>query len=133
MSGFQFNVGNTYSFSTLAPAILGETYSTVQLVGEMDFKRAMKEQDVQAKHRQIFPLLPPGTPDDPRQYTYLVFRDLQDRETVLGYPWIDQNTIVVATSQTLNLTIPNMTQQQAQNVSDALRLMGIRTFTLTLT
>lgn len=132
MSITSFQVGAMYSFNTVAPAIIGSTYKNLTLIGQTTYDIASVMDQIEIKHRQIFPLLPSGTPDNYTLYDYLVFKDSVNNKYVFGIPWIDSNTIIQSNAGTLTLTLPNANNRDIKNLSDIMNLGGYKNYTIDL-
>jgi hypothetical protein len=126
-----FEVGTTYSFDTLAPGILGASFKNVRLLGKNRYEVARVFGRIDQMHRQVYPELPPGIPDDPKEYLYLLFIDSQGAKILLGEPWIDASSVVTSGALTLTITVPNANSQDITTISRSLTLMGYQGFSVT--
>lgn len=93
------------NFNTYAPDLLGNNFQRVQIKGFLDHKSAFQYIDVPAKHANVFPYLPPGTPNDFTKYLYVKVQFPNGKEDVLGVPWINQSTLQVVEETTFLITI----------------------------
>lgn len=126
-----FNVQSTYSFDTLAPAILGARFNRAVMLGELSFELAVKDANVLLHYRQIYPSLPPGTPDNPKLAKYFVFRTESGPLVTLCEQWIDLASVVLV--EGINFTV-NFTQglpSDVNNIRDLLSAAGYNNFTIT--
>ena len=128
---YNFEIGKVYSFGTLAPALLGAVFDKVTVLGIIDYHIATSFLNVDLYHRRIYPLLPNGTVDNPKKFTYLLVKTESGIQTVLAYEWIEENTIELIDAVTLTVTIPNVSNSDATKVRDALTLLGFLNFTIT--
>ncbi len=128
---YNFVIGQTYTFNTLAPAILGANFQNVKLVAILDYNTAMKFNNVAQQNQVILPLLPKGTPTDPSQYVYLLFSTQSNTTVLLAYNWIDPSSIAQSQSISLNITVNNVGTPDITTISNALSLMGYTTFKIT--
>jgi hypothetical protein len=88
----QFVPGQVYSFNVVSP-ILG-SFKNVTVESEATARAAAGYNvDIYATHKNVFSLLPPGTPNNAAAYNYLVVRLANGAETVLGLPWIIENSV----------------------------------------
>lgn len=122
------DINHHYSFSVYANSILGTNYRNARLVSTLDYRRALKYDNIVLQHSRIFPYLPPGTPEDSTKYTYYLF-EVNGKEKVLADVWIDQTSVVLSTGVDHTLRLINVTNSQFTMVRDQLRLLGI-TFTV---
>lgn len=125
-----FRVQSTYSFDTLAPAILGSQFLNATMVGELSYELAMGRENVALKYRQIFPALPPGTTDSPTKARYFVFKTESGELTVLCDQWI--NLATVTEIKAVNFTV-YFVQGQPEDIIVVRQLLsaaGFNNFTI---
>lgn len=125
-----FVVGNNYTFNTLAPAVLGASFINAKVIGIVGYDIAVTMMNIDLKQRAVYPMLPAGTPNDASKYTYLLLQTQSGSKTVIALEWIDQNTIQIVNSVTLEVTIPNANPTDAREVSQMLSLLGYSGFTI---
>lgn len=128
---YNFVIGNVYTFGTRAPSLLGALFENVTILGIVDYNIATTFRNVDLDHKRIYPLLPNGTVDNPKKFTYILVKAESGQTTVLAYEWIDDSTIELVDSVTLTVTIPNVNSADAAKVRDALSLLGFLQFTIT--
>ena len=121
-------INHHYNFSVYANTILGTNYRNARLVSTLDYRRALKYDNIVLQLSRIFPYLPPGTLEDNTKYTYYLF-EVNGKEKVLADVWIDQTSIELSTGVDHTLKLINVTSAQLAMVRDQLRLLGI-TFTV---
>jgi hypothetical protein len=94
------------SFEVYPSAILGSDFSMVQVLAILDYESLYGIGiDPVSMHANVYPSLPPGTPNDYRQYSYVKIK-LQDGSiTALGLPWINDSTIAVHVNTQMRVTI----------------------------
>lgn len=126
-----FDIGKVYTFNTVAPALLGTTIKNATLEGVLDFKRAMKHENMVLKFRQIYPALPVGTVDNPAAFTYYLFKSEAGADIVFAEPWIDASSIQLIEAINFQVTVPNASLQDMTRVRDALNALGITGYTIT--
>lgn len=127
---YDFKIGNVYNFNTLVPTLLGTEFKNVSVLGLIDYTTACSIINVDLMHRKIYPLLPPGTVDNPKKYTYLLVMTESGNKTVVAYPWIDASTIVLVDSVTITVTLANRNSTDAAAIRDAITLLGFKDFTI---
>lgn len=113
-----------YNFSVYATSVLGTLFRNAKLVSTLDYRKAMKEANIELLQRQIYPYLPPGTPSDHTKYTYYVF-EYNGKEITLADVWIEQSSIEETQGLNYTLKLNNITSSQLTTVRDQLRLLGI--------
>lgn len=119
------NIGQRFSFQVYPTAIIGNTFTDVIMEGiiSADVARAYGI-DVDSLHANVYPTLPAGVPNDPRQYSWVMVRQANGERTVLGVPWIRQETIVLSTGRTLTLTFQDRTQVSYDRIMLQLSAVG---------
>ena len=113
-----------YNFSVYANSVLGTVYKNAKLVSTLDYRKALKEANIELLQRQIYPYLPPGTPADHTKYTYYVF-EVNGKEVTLADVWIEQTSIEETSGMNHTLKLNNITSSQLTTIRDQLRLLGI--------
>lgn len=119
-----FKIGSIYNFNTLAPSVLEAMMIHVKILGIIDYHLASKYLDVDLMQRTLYPLLPPGTPRDARDYVYVLFETEAKIVTVLAMEWIDVNSIEEITSVRIKVTIDKAALEDVPRIRDTLKLMG---------
>ena len=127
-----FELHKTYNFNTRAPAILSATLEAASVLGIFDYTSALRYISPETKSVNIFPYLPPGTSDDPKKYTYILFKGQSGETTVLAKEWIDESTIVLVISKTIVVTILEASVEDAIRVRDSLILLGLNKITVNI-
>ena len=127
---YHFEIDKIYTFNTRAPALLGAEVTRATLKGIIDYSVAVTFINVDLQHRKIYPALPQGTVNDPKKFTYLLFKTESGELNVYAYEWIDDATIEPVDSVTLTVTIPGVNNSDATKVRDALSLLGFSQFTI---
>lgn len=123
-----FKIGSTYNIPTRAPAILGATYKQVVLKGIVDYESAIAISNIELLHRQIYPILPIGTPDNPRQYNWYHFKTTNGTSFVLAHVWIDIDNVDEIINKVGIFTVPSITDADAVRILNQLRAMGYAAF-----
>ncbi len=117
-------INGKYNFEVFPSLLLGNNFKNVTILGIIHPSIAQNFLDLEAIHAQVYAYLPEGTPDNARGYDYVMIKSLSGDTTVLGMPWINQETIVNVESGTMIVEILNVTSQDIQRVSDALAANG---------
>ena len=127
---YSFQIGKVYSFDTIAPAHLGETFKNVKITGLLDYNNAIKRSNIDVLQSAIRPYLPSGTPNDPRDYTYLLFETETGNTIAMAYPWIREATIQETINQVVTASIFGASANDAQKIKAILALAGYNNVTL---
>lgn len=126
-----FNIGLSYNFSTLAPAILGATYTNMKVIGILTMDEAIKYYDVVTRHEALKGIIP-GLPVTPNNMTFILFQNAAGDKIVLAQNYIDPNTIVAVTTLNLQIDIFNVPSTTEAQVTQALKELGITNFRVTV-
>lgn len=102
------DIGKTYSFSPYAPELLGNDFQNVVVMGIMDRVSANDYLDTIAWHKSIYPVLPPGTPNDPNSFNYALFRTSTGVKVCLALAWIKEETVQLIEARTITAKIGNV-------------------------
>lgn len=119
-----FKIGKIYTFNTLAPAVLGVIVKNARLTGIVDYSTACKHINVDMLQRNVYPLLPAGTPNITSDYTYYLFKGESGNMVVLADVWIEETSIEEALGKTISISIPNANLEDVTRIRDTLNLMG---------
>jgi hypothetical protein len=125
---FPLEIKSVYNFSTLAPSVLGIEIKNATILGIFDYNIASNYISPEAKHAVIYPLLPPGTVNDPKKFTYFLFRSESGTNEVYAIEWVNIATIFKIVSQTITITVTNAQNGDAVNIRDSLIQLGFRSF-----
>ncbi len=127
-----FKVGNHYSFSTLAPSVLGQSYSQLLLTGVANYQLASAFMNVDVKLATIAPYLgKKDTPYDATKDTYLIFKTDTGSRLVFGLTWINLSTVEEAASQVITAVIEGVAASDVQRIQQILALAGYNKTTIT--
>jgi hypothetical protein len=126
------NIRSTYNFEVYGTQILGNNYSGVTILAIMDADSAAKEIDAVSKHAAMFPYLPNGTPNNWRSYDYVKIKTVTNQVTVIGMPWIKENTITLVEARTATIKVGNVTGSDANRIRNALITNGFNDIEITI-
>lgn len=129
---YNFKIGTSYSFNTLAPALLGARIINARLVGIIDYATALTYINVDVMFRQIYPVLPPNTPDSPQTTTYYRFLTESGEYIVLAAVWINENTIEVINSIAIQIVLTNANLTDLNVIKTLLNANGFTSFNMTI-
>jgi hypothetical protein len=121
-----FNLNRLYNFTTYAPALFSDAFKQMRVIGIVGYNTAKQHSNVDVLQRQIFPLLPAGTPDRTADYTYLLFESSAGIKSVLAYPWIIENSIVEVESINLSVSVFDIDDTDMNKIRDVLNSMGYK-------
>lgn len=125
-----FELNSVYNFNTYAPSILGNEIKNAVILGVFDYSIASQFTSPDTKHVQIFPFLPVGTIDDPKKYTYILFKSESGTKEIFALQWIDLATVVKKTSLTITITVTGAQSGDEQTIRDSLILLNFKTFNI---
>lgn len=123
-------IGKTINFSTNAAPILGVEVRNAKLLGILDPGSAKAVDDIRAKHIQVYPYLPEGTPDSAYDYPYLKFAMADGSFRVYGLPWIKEDSIEIVATTNVVVTLKGRGQVDFDLIRQALLANGFDDFTL---
>jgi hypothetical protein len=130
MAVSNFIVGSTYSFTTLAPSVLGGSFTNAQVIGIVNYGIALAITNIATLQKTVFPLLPPGSPSNYEDYNYIVFSTGTNSKLVLADAWINQGSIVQITGTAINITINNASLADVAILQKELTAMGYTNFAI---
>lgn len=113
--------GKVIGFQVYPSAILTDDFSDVKLIGIVTHEGVSSWISPSMMHANVYPTLPEGTPNDYRAYEYVIIRKQDGSVTALGLPWIKEDTVTVADSVELIVTIRD------KSITDIPRLRQILT------
>lgn len=87
-------IGQTVTFDTYAPAIIGARQNRVTILGVTDYTSVTTFQPA-VRHTEVYAYLPSGSPKKYNEYNYLKVRDSNGNVEYFGLPWINWDTIAV--------------------------------------
>ena len=127
------NFGNIVSFDVYPATIIGARFKDVKVLGVFDKDTAaVLGIDPDAQHINVYPTLPDGVPDDPGEYEYVKVKHPNGSTSVLGVPWIREDTIMVSQRGTLTIVIADVTPQDKDRIVTAINANGYRVDKLSL-
>lgn len=117
-------IGKTVSFDINGAQIIGKTFNRVVVMGILDTDSARHYIDVAGIAEAMYPTLPSGTPTDYRSYQWVKVKLSNGDFTCLALPWIKQETVVIHTDISLNLTVSGINASDVDKVLNILRSNG---------
>lgn len=120
-----FDINNSYSFQTLAPAVLGARYTQAIYAGELAFKHAILMQpNLLERYRRVYPSLPTGTADAAQSCSYHIFTTVSGDTVVLCEQWIDTASIEVIHGIDANISFKGLSTADPQRIRNILNEAG---------
>lgn len=111
--------GNVISFDVYPSNYLG-SFSHVRVEGVLSYETAARNGfDPIALHVRVSPTLPDDSPANARDYSYVVVRDRNNNIAIVGLPWIKEETLIVHTNYTAEITVEGL------SMGDDARLMQV--------
>lgn len=118
--------GNTLTFEVYPSTIIGSRFEDVKVMGTFDIDTARYHGiDPVAMHNNVYPFLPETTENDPSRYQYVKLKHPNGSISVIGVPWINQDTIQISQRGTLKLTIEDVGVVERERVVQALSAIGL--------
>lgn len=127
MTNYALQLKSAYNFTMRAGAILGYSYKNAVVLGLLDFESARALQDIAPIHAQIYSQLPPGTPRDATQLTYVKVRTSTGETRVFAMDWIAEQPTLV-TSQSFTVLVHNVSAGDQARLRQALLANGFNSF-----
>lgn len=116
------NTGDVVSFET----VLGERFVDYRYQGSIPWDIATKlGLDVEAKHRQYSLAMSPGSPKDFRAYSYILLKSPTNVTSLVGAPWIKENTVELKTTTARQMVIPRASEAQLSALRSFATSIGI--------
>lgn len=125
-----FELGKSYTFNTKAPGILGTSIKNAKLIGIVDYDTAITYDNIDLKYRTIYPVLPAGTPDNPRSCIFYRFQSESGERIILADQWIDGGSLEVIDHVNFTVTVTEASIQDMTRVRDALLALGYTRFNI---
>lgn len=125
-----FRVQKTYNFDTLAPAILGVKFKNAVMLGELSYELASARENIDLKYRQIYPVLPHGTPDSPKKQRYFIFRTESGPTVTLCDQWVNADTIEEVTGVNFEVKFTQALPEDINRIRDLISAAGYTNFTI---
>lgn len=122
----QLPLNATVSFDYYPSQILGSGVVRAKVLAWMDADTAkFFGIDPIALHANVYPLLPPSTPNRYDGYPYVKLKLENGDVTAVGVPWIRDDTLVILTQTRARFTLENVTPDQITTALQALSANGL--------
>ena len=127
---YNFQIGSSYSFTTLAPGVLGASYTNAKVLGIVDYNVAVSITNVNYLQKVVYPLLPAGSPSNYEDYNYIIFSTSNNSKLVLATTWINENSIQLITGTNITVNIANGSLSIIPLLQQQLTAMGLTDFNI---
>lgn len=121
-----FRLYRKYNYITHAPSLFIDNGRQNKVIGILDYETAKQYSNVDVIQRQIYPHLPPGTPDKTADYTYVLFQAPSGIKYVLAYPWIVENSIQEVAGVDLNVMVYDVDDTAVGKITDVMNSLGYK-------
>lgn len=126
----QLQIGKIYTFNTTAPSVLNAIVKNATLLAIFGYAAAIQYDNIDLKYRQIYPLLPEGTPDSPESSIYYQFKTESGETIILADIWIQEATVVLVEAINAQITMNNLSLSDIPKIRDLLNAAGYTGFTI---
>lgn len=127
-----FQTRKVYSFDVHPSAILGTAFKNVTVQAVLDYQSALSFSDLEALHVNVYPHLPAGTPNRPQDFDYLLLRTEGGDQTIIGIPWIVDETLELVESLKMNVVIDGVGSADIERVRACLSQNGYNKISISL-
>lgn len=127
-----FQNRKVYSFDVHPSAILGTGFKNVTVQATLDYQSALAFADIDALHANVYRYLPAGTPNRPQDFDYLMVRMPDGQPTIIGIPWIVEETITLVESLKMTVTIEGVGAADIEPVRACLSQNGYHNISIAL-
>ena len=124
-----YKIGNTYSFTTIAPDVLGNEFNDLKLkaIANFDIVMALGFNAMQ-RHQQVYNKNQYSVGyESPNSYEYLIFETNNGDTVILGKPWIVENTIENIYGIDIKLNFINISINDLDIITSQLKALGYET------
>ena len=111
-----------YNFITIAPAILGASFTNMKAISIMTYKEALKKADITTTHKQVEKSLPQEL--RVTDLTYILFEDMNGKELVMPLEYMVKDSLVQVTTLTILVELPDRNTEDIATLSLALTELG---------
>lgn len=111
-----------YNFITIAPAILGASFTNMKAISIMTYKEALKKADITTTHKQVEKSLPQEL--RVTDLTYVLFEDMNGKELVMPLEYMVKDSLVSVTTLTILVELPDRNTEDIATLSLALTELG---------
>lgn len=120
----QYQPRKVYSFDVYPVNEIGTGFKNVTVQSILDYNTALAFADIEALHVNVFPTLPAGTPNRPQDFDYLLIRTDDGNTTVIGVPWIKDETVELVQSLKIQAVIDGVGSADLERIRICLTQNG---------
>lgn len=124
MSATRFEIFKHYNFTTLAPSILGDSYSNMEVIAILKSDKAAAYSDINRFHAILKPLIT-ALPSKVSDCTFILFKSPDGTELLLADEWVDMNTITEVKTVDIRFTVYSTTSNMAAVITARIKELGI--------
>ena len=128
MAAFELN--KIYNFNTLAPAVLGTSFTNMKVKGIMSASEAMKNRDIYTLHNNLLTTIT-GLPTNVNDLTFILFTNLDGVDTMLALEYIDTFTVVLVSTTNIRIDVLNTTTNDVSILRTRLLELGYTNINIT--
>lgn len=121
-----FQIKQRYNIDVYPSAVLGNGFKNVTVLAILNYESALMFADIHAIHANVFAYLPPGTPDRPEEYEYILLKTASGQNTVLARQWINEDSIRLVASSKAIVTIEEVGSDNIEALRAALYQNGFQ-------
>ena len=125
-----FELDKVYNFTTLAPSILGGSYTTQKVIGIIKAKQAKQYRDIYTLHEQLIGVIP-SLPANINDLTYILLEDSLGELMVIANEYVDLFSIFLVTTVNIRVEIPDTNTATLNVIRTRLAELGILNFNVT--
>lgn len=125
-----FELKKSYNFSTLAPTLLGNTYSNMKVKAILTSDNVFEYRDVATLHKQVKSVIS-GLPESITDLSYILFESNTNEKLVLPIEYIDTDSIVEVQSLNIRIELSNVTIDDVGILRTRLEELGYNKFKIT--
>lgn len=116
-------IDNIYKFNTLAPAVLGASYTDMKFLGKVSSKVAKRSRDIATLHNNLLSTIA-NLPLSVHDLNFLIFESADGEEIVLAAEYIDTYTLIPTETTNIRIEIYNVTDVDLSNLKLRLAEIG---------
>lgn len=117
-----------YTFSTVAPTMLGAEYKNVKVKALLDSNEAIKHRDITTLHNNMKAIVP--TLPQLNDCTFVLFETTNNEKLLLALEYIDIYSIVEVATTNIRVDIPNSDSDTISLIRNRLLELGITNFNI---
>jgi len=125
-----FELNKIYNFNTLAPAVLGTSFTNMKVKGIMSASEAMKNRDIYTLHNNLLTTIT-GLPTNVNDLTFILFTNLDGVDTMLALEYIDTFTVVLVSTTNIRIDVLNTTTNDVSILRTRLLELGYTNINIT--